>query len=208
MYVPPLFTSDDDALTCRLIAENAFAILISHGAEPWISHLPLIMETDGDGARRLVGHVAKPNMHWKLFDGETPATAVFPGPHAYVSPNWYESANMVPTWNYAAVHVHGRPKMLEDFDPAHDAMQALVGTFESDETGNWSMERLTDERLRGQMKGIVAFEMPVERIETKVKMSQNRAPADVAGVIAALDASPRDDDRAVAAMMRDLNPPR
>ena len=120
-------------------------------------------------------------------------------------PNWYATPGLVPTLNYAAVHVHGTPTALHDFVGAHAAMNDLVSTFENDETGNWSIDRLSDDRLRGQMKGIVAFEMPIARIECKVKMSQNRKPEDVQGAVAALEKSDNQDDRRTAAMMRAIH---
>ena len=111
----------------------------------------------------------------------------------------------MPTWNYAAVHLHGKPRAVEDEAGAVAILDALVSTFESDRTGNWSTADLPDGMLPKQIKGIVAFEMPVERIELKVKMSQNRQPDDIKGVIQALGDSESEADRATARMMADLS---
>ncbi|MDA0996609.1 MAG: FMN-binding negative transcriptional regulator [Proteobacteria bacterium] len=196
MYVPPAFKSEDAALGERLIAENAFGLLITTGSPPNANHIPMLRRADGV----LIGHVAKANPQWQAFDGKAEAVAVFFGPHAYVSPNWYVTPAMVPTWNYAAVHVFGAPRIVEG-EKAADVLRALVGTFESDATGNWRLENLPDGMLEKQIKGIVAFEMPVDRIEIKTKLNQNRSAADAAAVQAKLAASIDPLARATAQMM-------
>jgi transcriptional regulator len=203
MYTPPHFASQDRARARRLIAEHPFAILVCPADPLAISHLPLLLD-EGPGEGLMIGHVARANPHWRRFDGDTPAIAVFTGPHAYISPSWYRSSD-VPTWNYAAVHLHGRPVALHDEARARDIVDRLVARFESAQTGHWSTTRLSDDRMRRQLRGIVAFEMAVERIETKFKMSQNRSAADIHGVVDALSASEREDDRGTATMMRALN---
>ncbi len=199
MYMPKMFESDDAALGDRLIAENAFGLLVTAGSPPLANHLPMVRRPDGV----LVGHVARANPQWQAFDGKAEAVAVFSGPHAYVSPNWYETPGLVPTWNYAAVHVFGAPRIVEG-DAAADVLRVLVGTFESDETGNWRVENLPDGALEKQLKGIVAFEMPVARIEIKTKLSQNRSAADADRVREQLAASIDPAARATAAMMADV----
>ncbi|MBO6521666.1 MAG: FMN-binding negative transcriptional regulator [Rhodospirillales bacterium] len=204
MYIPKFFASEDEALAREIAAGYAFGMLMTlpagAAADADISHLPMLWTGE-----RLIGHVARANPHGARFDGGSPSVAVFSGPHAYISPNWYAHDGLVPTWNYAAVHLHGRPDAVEDEAHATDILDTLVAAFESDATGNWSTGKLPDGMLSRQLKGIVAFEMPVERIEIKVKMSQNRKPDDIDGVINALDASQYENDRATAAMMRGLN---
>lgn len=204
MYIPKHFASDDDGLAVKLIGAHPFAMLMTPSAAPQISHLPLLLIDDGSAHGRIIGHVARANPHGQAFDGATPTVAVFSGPHAYVSPSWYTTPAMVPTWNYAAVHAHGRPVAADDAR-AEQILRLLVAQFESDATGNWSVDGLPDGHMGRQLKGIVAFDMPVERFETKVKMSQNRSPADIAGVIAALSASTDQDEQATASMMVALN---
>lgn len=209
MYIPRFFASDDDALAHRIVYEHAFGMLMTvpdaQGGETDISHLPMLW-VDGGGANgRIIGHVARANPHGARFGGDAATIAVFSGPHAYISPNWYANPALVPTWNYAAVHLHGKPRAIEDEADAVEILDTLVSVFESDATGNWSTGKLPDGALARQIKGIVAFEMPVEHIETKVKMSQNRSSEDIAGVIGALGDSQNQDDGATAEMMRTLN---
>jgi len=210
MYTPKFFASDDEALARKVVADHPFGMLMTlpaAGSEDAcdISHLPMLWCDGGGPDGRLIGHVAKANPHGARFDGAAASVAVFSGPHAYISPNWYAHDGLVPTWNYAAVHLHGTPRAVTDEAGATDILDMLVGVFESDASGNWSTAKLPDDVLVKQLRGIVAFEMPVTRVETKVKMSQNRAPDDIAGVINALDTSNYEDDRATAAMMRALN---
>lgn len=205
MYMPRHFTSEDVAIANEVMDQNAFAIFLTHGDDFQISHIPIIRMDDGSEYGKLIGHVAKPNPQGNHFDGNLTATAIFSGPHAYVSPSWYTSPEMVPTWNYAAIHTHGKPTAVEDLSAVRLIMDELVSRFESDETGNWSTAELSEKRMLGQMKGIIAFEMPIERLEIKFKMSQNRSESDANGVIAALSKSPCETDRATAHMMATID---
>ncbi len=203
MYIPTHFAEPNTAKAAEIIKANPFAILMtasSTDVPPEITHLPLLIRETENGPC-LIGHVARANPHWKMFDGKTSAVAIFSGPDAYVSPTWYDTPEMVPTWNYAAVHVHGCPMAMDDMTAARAALADLVTAFESPETGNWSMDRLTEERIQRQLKAIVAFEMPMQNIETKLKLSQNRSAADIAGVTGALSKSAHEDDRETARMM-------
>jgi transcriptional regulator len=141
--------------------------------------------------RVLAAHMARANPHWQAFaHGRT--VAIFHGPHTYISPRWYvEPDKNVPTWNYAAVHVHGRPEMLAaDSVPAHIAQ--LTAQFEQ---GAWTP---APAKIAQLAPGVVGFRIKPERIETKIKMNQNRTPADRAKVIESLRASGRAEDAAVA----------
>ncbi|MEX0692856.1 MAG: FMN-binding negative transcriptional regulator [Rhodospirillales bacterium] len=209
MYIPRHFASDDIDLARDIVRDHAFALLMTSPQAtqdaPDISHLPMLWLADDAGYGRMIGHVARANNHWQRFDGSTTSLAIFSGPHAYISPNYYASQAMVPTWNYAAVHLYGKPVAVADDAGATGILDTLVSAFENDTTGNWSTARLPDGHLERQLKGIVAFEMPVQHIDIKLKMSQNRGAADVAGVISALSESAYHDDRDTAAMMQALN---
>lgn len=205
MYLPRHFASEDIAVAHQVIDQHAFAILLTHGANLEISHIPIVRVDDGSEYGKLIGHVAKPNPQGNHFDGSLSATVIFSGPHAYVSPNWYVTPELVPTWNYAAVHAHGNPVAVVDQISARAIIDELVSRFESDDTGNWSTARLPEKRMVGQMKGIIGFEMPIERLEIKQKMSQNRSEQDAMGVINALSKSDHDSDRATAQMMSQID---
>jgi transcriptional regulator len=187
MYTPRSFAGDD-AQGLELIREHPFATLITSvdGAPPHITHLPMLYE---DGW--LAAHMARANPHWRAFGGGR-TVALFHGPHTYISPRFYvEPEKHVPTWNYAVVHVHGRPEMLpEDGVPEHIAR--LTQVFEQ---GAWTP---TPQKVASLAPGVVGFRMKAERVEVKVKMNQNRTAADRAKVIGHLRATGRADDASVA----------
>ena len=107
MYVPKHFAAEDRDALDAVIRANPFALLVGEmEGSPFATHLPFLL--DGDS---LLSHFARGNPHWKAIDGHTEMLAVFSGPHAYVSPRWYESEQAVPTWNYVAVHVYGAPRV-------------------------------------------------------------------------------------------------
>ncbi len=202
MYLPKHFDHDDGAAARQLAAENPFALLMPGVGEPDAAHIPMLWEDRDDGAY-LIGHVARANPMTAAIRGGAPAFAVFTGPHAYISPNWYATAGLVPTWNYAAVHVYGRFRVL-DGTKAETVLRALIGAFESDATGNWSLDALTPSAVQTQLKGITAFEIPIDRVQTKFKMSQNRSAADVSGAIAGLRQQGDPDAVAVADIMEQV----
>ncbi len=187
LYTPRGFLGDD-AQARKLIRDYPFATLITtvDGAEPHVTHLPMLFE---DGW--LAAHMARANPHWQAFaDGRT--VAVFHGPHTYISPRWYvEPDKNVPTWNYVVVHVHGHPEML----PAETLPQHIAQLTEVFEQGAWSA---TAQKVTQLAPGVVGFRMKAERIEVKVKMNQNRTAADRAKVIEHLRATGSAEDAAVA----------
>jgi transcriptional regulator len=187
MYAPPLFDLADAAAIRGIIRAHPFATLVSTGEDgtPYVSHIPLIHIEDGSANGHLLGHVARPNPHWKLFD-KAPTIAIFGGANAYISPSWYKSPDMVPTWNYQAVHVHGAPVVVADDNAALDVVVKLSAFFEASLSKPWTIDKMTPGKALGMMKGIVAFTMPVARFEAKSKIGQNRTPADQRGAAEAL----------------------
>ncbi|MBK7977854.1 MAG: FMN-binding negative transcriptional regulator [Deltaproteobacteria bacterium] len=131
------------------------------------------------------------------------STAIFHGPHGYVSPIWLDSAPAVPTWNYAVVHVTGHAIARADEPFKRELVAELSRRYEAGRPKPWRAEALPEDFHHAMLSAIVAFELPALRIEAKFKLSQNRSPADRAGVIAALDAQGDDTSRALAALMRD-----
>lgn len=199
MYMPRHFAEDDRATLHRLIRDYGFGLLITAiDGVPFASHLPLLLDAERGEHGTILGHVAKPNPQWRGFDGATQALAVFQGPHAYVSPSWYATQPAVPTWNYAVVHAYGRPRVLDD---ALATVRRLADSHEAGLPEPWSVDRLPADYRDTQLKGIVAFEMPIDRLEGKFKLNQNKSAADRAGVVAGLRARGDPDSEAVAALM-------
>jgi transcriptional regulator len=206
MYVPAHFREDDPATLAALMQAHSFALLVTVDADglPFATHQPLIYERGDGNHGRLLGHIARANPQWQHFASGKPALAIFQGPHAYISPRWYEVRPAVPTWNYAAVHAYGAPRIIEDATQVRALLERLVETYEAGQQKPWSLAEEPEQFLAGMQRGIVAFEIPIDRIEGKWKMSQNRKPVDRDGAIAGLMATGRNDDLATAEVMARL----
>jgi transcriptional regulator len=185
MYIPKHFEEKDRETLLEFMRSNSFVTLVSNlNGVPFASHIPLVIETDGDEIK-LVGHLAKGNQQCQaLGHGET--LAIFTGPHAYVSPTLYEKRESVPTWNYIAVHAYGVPKVIEFAERAilEKMMDDIIDTYDPSYKKQW--HSLSETYRTSMMKGIVAFEMPVTKLEGKYKLSQNRSEVDQHNVAEAL----------------------
>src|SRR4051794_14540219 len=130
MYIPAAFAEADLARLHDFIEQNSFGLLVSpFDGEPFASHLPFLLERTAGPHGTLVGHMARANPQWQAAAGQT-ALAIFSGPHAYISPTWYEAEQVVPTWNYAAVHVYGRVQTIEDESALLDIVREMVRVYE------------------------------------------------------------------------------
>lgn len=184
MYIPPSFHEQELPSLRAVLRAYPFGMLVSSlDGLPFATHLPMMLQTRGD-RDVLIGHVAKANAHVQAFDGETESMAVFTGPHAYVSPRWM-AAPAVPTWNYVAVHAYGTPSRIDDPDRARAGLAALS---EVHEQGRWSIGDLPADYTARMLNALVVFEMPVDLWRGKVKMSQNKQPAERARIAAELRA--------------------
>ena len=205
LYTPGAFASSERAVATRLIHDHPFATLVTPGApEPSISHLPLLLVATGEPHGTLLGHMARANPHWSRATAAE-SIAVFHGPHAYVSPSWYEKpAQAVPTWNYATLHAHGTLEVIEDPAETRAILDLLVERFEGGRANRWRFAM--PERERDALVGaIVAFRLRVQRMELKLKLSQNRPVADRARVADALEREGYTEAANVAAWMREYS---
>ncbi|HTH46947.1 MAG TPA: FMN-binding negative transcriptional regulator [Candidatus Limnocylindria bacterium] len=202
MYVPAAFASDDAAAIRAVIAQHPFATLVTvDGAEPFATHLPLLQFAGPDAPGTLVGHVAKANPQWRHLETGRDVLAIFHGPHAYVSPSWYEVKPAVPTWNYVAVHAYGKARLITDTTELQARLRELTVHFESGLPQPWAPD-LPEDYWQHMMRALVGFEISVTRLEGKFKLSQNRSANDVQGVIRALSQSGQPMDREVAGLMQ------
>jgi transcriptional regulator len=204
MYVPKHFAIAENAACHRLIAEHGFAELVTTDAAglPFASHLPFLIDPARGPNGTLIAHMARANPQWQHFANSKPALAMFHGPHAYVSPAWYATHPAVPTWNYIAVHAYGVPKIVDAPAAVKDILWRLVDTNEAANGTTWRMGGLSEQYLDGMMRAIVAFEIEIERLEGKAKLSQNRDATDQARVAEALAASGDPSAQATAKAMR------
>ncbi|HMI94803.1 MAG TPA: FMN-binding negative transcriptional regulator [Polyangiales bacterium] len=186
MYVPESFRVPDRAVIAGFIAAHGFAVLVSQTEQgPFATHVPLLLERAETGDV-LVGHMARANPHWRHFERGAEALVIFQGPHAYVSPSWYAASPAVPTWNYSVVHAYGRPAVVADTTRVRAIIDALAAQYESARATPWSTRDVPDEYVDRMIAAIVGFEIPIERLEGKFKLGQNRSPEDIAGALAGL----------------------
>jgi len=201
MYIPPAFRVEDASKLAAFIQRHSFATLITHdGTAPFASHLPMLFRPEVGSHGTLVSHMARANLQWQQFAPGSEALVVFQGPHSYISPSWYQTEPAVPTWNYATVHAYGIPAIFSEHERVVSLLRETVAAYEASRDRPWS-GILPDDYRDKLIKGIVAFEIPVTRIEGKFKLSQNRPVADIQGVFDALSRSDDADSRAVARMM-------
>jgi len=202
LYIPEFNRVEDHTIAIAFIRANPFAILVSTtDGGPFATHLPLLID-ESDDQITLRGHVAKANPHWQMIGQEEAheSLVIFHGPHAYVSPTLYEIRESVPTWNYAAVHVYGKGRVLTDESAARQVLEDLTAQFDSSYTEQWNS--FNDEYRDRMQRHIVAFEITATRVETKFKLSQNRTKLEQENVIRALAENSDSAISGVAALMR------
>lgn len=206
VYLPPAFTEKRPEMLIGHIERYDFGLLVSHGAAGLVaSHIPFLTERAGDRLH-LQGHLARPNPQVADLAQGGEVLAIFHGPHAYISPNWYATGPSVPTWNYADVHAYGTVQLIEDEEWLHRFLVRLSERHEARNPVPWRMEDLPEPYARSMLKGIVGLDIAVTRLEGKYKLSQNRPAADRPGVIDALEAQDDDEPRAIARLMREREP--
>ena len=200
MYIPKAFREDDLNTLHNLMREYSFATLITqHEGVPFATHLPFILDAKRGPNGTLLGHMARANPQWHDFASEQEVMVIFQGPHAYISPSWYEVELSVPTWNYAVVHAYGIPRLVEEGEELYKLLKILVQTHEAQFENPWPFQ-LPEDYLQKMIRGIVGFEIEITRIEGKFKMNQNRTESERESVIAALQES--SDTLAVAELMK------
>ena len=195
MYSPPYNRVEDRAELLAFLREHNFPILVTASDAPRASHLPVVVEERGE---QLVidMHMARANPQWRDFSQQE-VLVVFSGPHAYISPRWYEETERVPTWNYAAVHAYGVPGVIDDKARKHAAQRRLIASLDPQWLPKFdALDAAYVERMLG---GIVVFEIPVARLETRWKLSQNRGRREMELIAEALE---QGGEAALAALTR------
>ena len=179
MYTPPWFSEEDKKTLVSFMREYPFASLISYAEDgPIASHLPLeFLADEREEHGVLVGHVARQNPHWRSFKSKNESLIIFSGPHEYISPSWYKSKSLVPTWNYAAVHAYGHIEVIEEEQRVRDILNLLIDRFESPRAEPWVNE-LDPDFMQKLQSSIVAFSFSINRLQGKFKLSQNRSQED------------------------------
>jgi transcriptional regulator len=209
VYLPEVFKEERVPVLHDAIRRIALATLVSVGDGGLVAtHLPMLIDPEPAPLGTLVGHVARPNPHWRDLAASGSALAMFLGPEGYVTPSWYptkqETGKVVPTWNYVAVHAYGAVEVFDDPGRLLAVVTRLTETHESHRASPWQVSDAPEDYVRAMLKGIVGLTMRIERLEGKWKMSQNRPPADREAVRAAFAADERPGARAVAEAMAEV----
>ena len=199
MFIPKYYREEDAQKILAFLRENEFATLVvNDGERPVASHL-LMEVVEEDGNITIFGHMSRANPMWKLLDPNREALVIFQGPHTYISATWYNHVN-VPTWNYVSVHAYGRPELVTEHDEVYALLSRLVKRHEG--ATEYRMERLPQDFVEKEMKGVVAFKVDVTRLEAAYKLSQNRNDEDYQNIIIELERRGDDLSAGVAEAMR------
>jgi transcriptional regulator len=190
MYIPAFNRVEDGDKIDELINRYGFATLVTHKDGALLaSHLPMLLEKAEGGERVLRSHMARANRQWQHFTSEGEVLCIFSGPHAYISPSWYEMQHTVPTWNYAAVHVYGRARIIDDSLALRKIVFDTTAEYESIMPRPWQIP-LSEDETNEMLKAVVGFTIEVDRVEAKFKLGQNRSAEDQQGMLRGLLASP------------------
>ncbi len=208
MFVPKINIWNDDADIKAFIKENSFGILVLTDGRgvPHATHIPILLEQTENGTTVLRGHVGKANIAAQLIGTASNALVIFHGTHGYVSSSWYEKEN-VSTWNYTAVHIYGKIRLMMQAELLQNVTH-LTEKYESAMKQPRQVESMSEEMVRKELRGIVGFEMTLDDVQAKRKLSQNRNDRDYVNVVRELEHAPDASSKMMSEEMkklRDLN---
>jgi transcriptional regulator len=191
MYIPRHNEEKRVPVMHALIVSQPLGTLVTLGASGlFASHIPMILEEDGSQFGMLKGHMSRANTQWRDFVPTVDALAIFSGHQHYISPTWYpgtrEHGKEVPTWNYVVVHAYGPLRVIQDDQWLLNNVEKLTNTHEAASPVPWKVSDAPEEFIKSQLKGIIGFELPIQRLEGKWKVSQNRSENDRKGVVEGL----------------------
>jgi transcriptional regulator len=190
MYVPRHFAMSDAAELAGFIRRVGICTLITLGDEIEASLVPVALESGERGYGTLRGHLARPNAQLARRRVDVRALAVFQGPAHYITPSWYETkrrtAKVVPTYDYVVVQARGFLRTIDDRVRVRDHLATLTAEHEATVNGDWRISDAPDDYIESMMNGITAFELPIDELVGKWKLSQNRPAEDIDGVVGGL----------------------
>lgn len=211
MYQPPHHREDRVEVQHALIRTHPLGVLITIGSSGLVANpFPFVLDEAAGPRGLLRAHIARANPQWRDYDPSVEALAIFQGPQAYITPSWCATkaltGKVVPTWNYVTVHAYGSIAVIEDRARLLSQISALTKSMEQNRASRWSVADAPTSFIEAMIEHIVGIEIPINRIEGKWKLSQNRPQNDREGVIAGLLAADGDEHRSIAKLMlADLN---
>ena len=203
MYIPHHFQNNNLDEVRDFIRKNSFGIMVNQtDGKLWATHIPLELETNIDGNEVLLGHISIANPQWKNFTNDANVLCIFSGANSYISSSWYDHEN-VPTWNYAAVHVYGKIKIVDN-PTLFKHLGKLVDKYEKGNENPVSIFKMSSGMVENQMNAIVGFEIHITEIQAAEKLSQNRDEKNYRNIIAELENKGDIDSLKVATEMKNL----
>lgn len=201
MYSPSYFRVQSEAAVLRFMHAHPFVTIVGHGQDGWpaISHIPVLI-AERNEQLYLQGHIQRKTDHHLSWTAHPQVTAVFTGPHSYVSASLYPQPNTASTWNYTAVHAKGHLQWQTD-EWLLQMLNELTAHFEQDPNSPAQMRHMTDEYVQTHVKAIVGFEIEVTELQHVFKLSQNKDAATQLRIAESLLQSANEADRAVGKLM-------
>jgi transcriptional regulator len=209
MYIPRHNEEKRVPVMHALMVSQPLGTLVTLGTSGlFASHIPMILENDGSQFGVLRGHISRANTQWRDFVPTVDALAIFAGHQHYITPNWYpgtkEHGKEVPTWNYVVVHAYGPLKVIQDEHWLLTNVTKLTDIHEAGSPVPWKVSDAPQDFIKSQLKGIIGLELPIQRLEGKWKVSQNRTESERKGVIEGLTKLNTPESLAMKALVEDL----
>jgi transcriptional regulator len=203
MHIPGYYKVEDQTIVEQFVRENSFATIVSQGSKyPVASHIPIELEVNEKGEKVLWGHLSRANPQWELFEQYPDVLVIYMSPlHHYISSSWYDHPN-APTWNYVSVQVTGRIS-LADETKTWESLKRLVDKYEQDSEDPVSLDTMPPDVQR-QVKGVVVFEIQIDKIEAAFKLSQNRDDKNFEAILEQLNKKEGATPRLLAALMKQV----
>jgi transcriptional regulator len=185
MFIPDSYKNGNPEEIRAFLIENSFGILVNQtNGKLCATHIPLQLDTNKEGKEILLGHISRENPQWRGFTNNDKVLVTFSRPHSYISTSWYNHEN-VPTWNYIAVHIYGKIKIIEG-EAVINSLKKLINKYEQNSVKPFRIEDLSEQTMI-QTRGIMVFEIEIQEIEATKKMSQNRDDLDHKNIILELE---------------------
>ncbi|EAR01690.1 FMN-binding negative transcriptional regulator [Maribacter sp. HTCC2170] len=201
MYIPHSYKKENLNEVKEFLKKNSFGILVNQvDGKPWATHIPLELDVDQEGNDILVSHISKANPQWKSFEDKSEVLCIFNGPHSYISSSWYKEEE-VPTWNYVAVHIYGKIKILNEAEVLV-SLHKLVDKYEANSKNPVSVVNFSEKTMR-QIKGVVGFQIKIDNIQAAYKLSQGREH-DHAKIVTELNETQNSGSKAIASAIKNL----
>ena len=203
MYVHPRHTLTDQASLHALVDAHPLGGWVCLGRAGLIAnHVPFLLDRTRGPQGTLIGHVARANPVWRELSPTTPSVVMFSGPQAYITPGWYpgrrEHGEVVPTWNYVVAHVHGVAQVIDERSELLVLLERLTNAHEMNRSAPWHMSEAPAAFIERMLRAVVGIQIPIDRLEGKLKASQDEASADRVGTVLGLRAEASDQAQAMA----------